>query len=106
MLASRRATYVCAKLEIIDANLFKKYRKHAVVGNTVLAAAITPSPNPFTIVMLAVPLIVMYELTIVIARYVNPTTEVTAHNLARADEDEEEDFEPEPYEENGNERDL
>jgi Sec-independent protein secretion pathway component TatC len=57
-------------------------------------------------VMLAVPLIVMYELSIVIARYVNPTTEVTAHNLDRADEDEEEDFEPEPHEENGNERDL
>jgi sec-independent protein translocase protein TatC len=100
------ATYVCAKLELIDANLLKKYRKHAVVGNTILAAAITPSPDPFTMVMLAVPLIIMYELSIVIARYVNPTTEVTAHNLARTDEDDEEEFEPEPHEENGNERDL
>jgi Sec-independent protein secretion pathway component TatC len=54
-----------------------------------------------------VPLIIMYELSIVIARYVNPTTEVTAHNLARTDEDdEEEEFEPEPHEENRNERDL
>ena len=101
------ATYVGAKLELIDANLLKKYRKHAVVGNTILAAAITPSPDPFTMVMLAVPLIIMYELSIVIARYVNPTTEVTAHNLARTDEDnEEKEFEPEPHEENGNERDL
>ena len=100
------ATYVGAKLELIDANLLKKYRKHAVVGNTILAAAITPSPDPFTMVMLAVPLIIMYELSIVIARYVNPTTEVTAHNLARTDEDDEEEFEPEPNEENGNERDL
>jgi sec-independent protein translocase protein TatC len=98
---------VGAKLELIDANLLKKYRKHAVVGNTILAAAITPSPDPFTMVMLAVPLIIMYELSIVIARYVNPTTEVTAHNLARTDEDnEEKEFEPEPHEENGNERDL
>src|SRR3712207_2313749 len=103
------ATYVCAKLELIDANLLKKYRKHAVVGNTILAAAITPSPDPFTMVMLAVPLVIMYEFSIVIARYVNPTTEVTAHNLARADEDdegEEAEYEPEPHEENGNERDL
>jgi sec-independent protein translocase protein TatC len=100
------ATYVCAKLGLIDANLLKKYRKHAVVGNTVLAAAITPSPDPFTMVMLAVPLIIMYELSIVIARYVNPTTEVTAHNLDRTDDDEEEEFEPEPHEENGKERDL
>jgi sec-independent protein translocase protein TatC len=100
------ATYVGAKLELIDANLLKKYRKHAVVGNTILAAAITPSPDPFTMVMLAVPLIIMYELSIVIARYVNPTTEVTAHNLDRTDDDEEEEFEAEPHEENGKERDL
>src|ERR671917_1907014 len=99
------ATYVCAKLGLIDANLLKKYRKHAVVGNTILAAAITPSPDPFTMVMLAVPLIIMYELSIVIARYVNPTTEVTAHNLARTDEGDEEEYDPELHEEDGNERD-
>lgn len=111
------ATYVCAKLELVDANLLKKYRKHAIVGNTILAAAITPSPDPFTMVMLAVPLVAMYELSIVIARYVNPTTEVTAHELARNDEPEDglddrdddgdaEDYDPEPHEENGKERDL
>lgn len=107
------ATYVCAKLGLIDANLLKKYRKHAIVGNTILAAAITPSPDPFTMIMLAIPLLIMYELSIVIARYVNPTTEVTAHELARTDEDDEpeddqdrEDYDSEPHEENGNERDL
>ena len=100
------ATYVCAKLGLIDANLLKKYRKHAVVGNTILAAAITPSPDPFTMVMLAVPLVVMYEFSIVIARYVNPTTEVTAHELARTEEDDEEEIEPESHEESRDERDL
>ena len=109
------ATYVCAKLGLIDANLLKKYRKHAIVGNTILAAAITPSPDPFTMIMLAVPLLIMYELSIFIARYVNPTTEVTAHELARTDEDDEpeddeerdrDDYDPETHEENGNERDL
>lgn len=73
------ATYVGAKLELIDANLLKKYRRHAIVGNTLLAAAITPSPDPFTMVMLAVPLVAMYEVSIVIARYVNPVSEVVLH---------------------------
>ena len=108
------ATYVCAKLGLIDASLLKKYRKHAIVGNTILAAAITPSPDPFTMIMLAIPLLIMYELSIFIARYVNPTTEVTAHELARTDEDDEPededrdrvDYDPEAHEENGNERDL
>ncbi len=109
------ATYVCAKLGLIDANLLKKYRKHAIVGNTILAAAITPSPDPFTMIMLTIPLLIMYELSIVIARYVNPTTEVTAHELARTDDEgdepvdddqDREDYDPETHEENGNERDL
>src|SRR5215208_2929991 len=119
------ATYVCAKLELIDASLLKRYRRHAIVANTILAAAITPSPDPFSMLLLAVPLIGMYELSILIARYVNPTTEVTAHELDRNneeddDEDEREESEEGPTEEpeddglddaddhpeNGHERDL
>src|SRR5215208_1676593 len=119
------ATYVAAKLELVDASLLKKYRKHAIVVNTIVAAAITPSPDPFSMLLLAVPLIGMYELSILIARYVNPTTEVTAHELDRNneeddDEDEREESEEGPTEEpeddglddaddhpeNGHERDL
>src|SRR5918997_4559940 len=39
------ATYVGAKLELVDAPLLKKYRKHAIVLNTVLAAALMPGPE-------------------------------------------------------------
>jgi sec-independent protein translocase protein TatC len=111
------ATYVAAKLELIDASLLRRYRKHAIVANTILAAAITPSPDPFSMLLLAVPLIGMYELSILIARYVNPTTEVTAHELAR-DDDNDDDDEPDvddetgglddtdDHPENGHERDL
>ncbi len=104
------ATYVGAKLELVDAPLLKKYRKHAIVLNTVLAAALTPGQDPFSMVLMAIPMIVMYELSIIIARYVNPTTEVTAHTLARdGDEEPERDDESggsEGHEENGHERDL
>ena len=118
------ATYVAAKLELIDAALLKRYRKHAIVANTIVAAAITPSPDPFSMLLLAVPLIGMYELSIIIARYVNPTTEVTARELAR-DEDDETNVEeeespteetdehdlgtfenPDDHPENGHDRDL
>jgi sec-independent protein translocase protein TatC len=111
------ATYVAAKLELVDAPILKKYRKHAIVLNTILAAALTPGQDPYSMILMAVPMVVMYELSILIARYVNPTTEVTAHELARDDEDEAEDaeddepdaFEDEPaddHPENGHERDL
>ncbi len=111
------ATYVAAKLELVDAPLLKKYRKHAIILNTVLAAALTPGQDPYSMVLMAVPMIVMYEISILIARYVNPTTEVTAHELVRDDEDETEereadepesdDFEDtDDHPENGHERDL
>ncbi len=109
------ATYVAAKLELVDAPLLKRYRKHAIIVNVVLAAALTPGQDPYSMVLMAVPMIVMYELSIIIARYVNPTSEVTAHELARDDEDEEpEDADDEPggfedtddHPENGHERDL
>jgi len=104
------ATYVGAKLELVDAPFLKRYRKHAIVANTVLAAALTPGQDPFSMVLMAIPMVVMYELSIIIARYVNPTTEVTAHNLVRAGEEEQEREDEsdtaEGHEENGHERDL
>jgi sec-independent protein translocase protein TatC len=111
------ATYVAAKLELVDAPLLKRYRKHAIILNTVLAAALTPGQDPYSMVLMAVPMIVMYEISILIARYVNPTTEVTAHELVRDDVDEPEEHEADEPEigdfedtddhpENGHERDL
>jgi hypothetical protein len=55
-------------------------------------------------------MIVMYEISILIARYVNPTTEVTAHELLSDDEAEEPDIgdfeDADDHPENGHERDL
>ena len=111
------ATYVAAKLELVDAPFLKRYRKHAIILNTVLAAALTPGQDPYSMVLMAVPMIVMYEVSILIARYVNPSTEVTVHELARepdehetegeADESGIGDFEDtDDHPENGHERDL
>jgi sec-independent protein translocase protein TatC len=101
------ATYVAAKLELVDASLLKRYRKHAIVANTILAAALTPGQDPYSMMLMALPMIVMYELSIIIARYVNPTTEVRAHELARDEDDEaEREADEADHPENGHERDL
>jgi sec-independent protein translocase protein TatC len=73
------ATYVAAKLELVDAPLLKRYRRHAIVANTILAAVLTPTPDVFTMLLMAAPMVLMYELSIVIARYVNPVPEVAIH---------------------------
>src|SRR5215210_7817449 len=67
------ATYVAAKLELVDAPLLKKYRKHAIIVNLILAAALTPSPDPFSMILMGIPMLAMYEVSILIARRVNPT---------------------------------
>lgn len=66
------AAYVGAKLGLVTASALRRYRKYALVVNVVLAAALTPGQDPFSMVLMAVPMIVMYEMSILIARFVNP----------------------------------
>ena len=94
------ATYVAAKLELVDAPLLKKYRKHAIVLNTLLAAALTPGQDPYSMILMALPMVVMYEISIIIARYVNPVSEVAVHERSTTDDEGYEEDDPE-YEEVG-----
>jgi sec-independent protein translocase protein TatC len=90
------ATYVAAKLELVDAPFLKRYRRHAIVLNFLLAAALTPGQDPYSMVLMAAPMVVMYELSIIIARYVNPVSEVTVRELGSEEEEDEEHEEVEP----------
>jgi sec-independent protein translocase protein TatC len=42
------------------------------VINTILAAALTPGQDPFSMILMAIPMILMYEASIFIASFVNP----------------------------------
>ena len=47
----------------------QKYRRYAIVVIFVIAAILTP-PDPFTQILLAVPLIVLYEFSILLSKIV------------------------------------
>ena len=66
------AAYVGAKLGLVTAPMLKRYWRHALVVGAVLAAALTPGQDPFSMVFMALPLYLMYGLSIIIARFVNP----------------------------------
>lgn len=83
------ATLVGARLGLINAPLLRKYRKHAIIVNAILAAVLTPGQDPFSMLLMAVPMIVMYELSIFIAAYVNPVT--PEESLPESSEEERED---------------
>ena len=94
------ATYVGAKLGLVNAPLLKKYRRHAIVINTVLAAALTPGQDVVSMILMAIPMIVLYEVSIIIARFVNPVVpEEPVPALLSEDNDGE-------HEDDGEEQDL
>jgi len=53
---------------VLDTRTLRQYRRWAVVGITSFAAIITPSADPISLLFLAIPLYIFYELVIVIGR--------------------------------------
>ena len=66
------ATLVGARLGLITAPTLTRYWRHALVVGAVLAAALTPGQDPFSMILMALPLYLMYGASILIARFVNP----------------------------------
>ncbi len=66
------ATLVGARLGLITAPMLKRYWRYALVVGAILAAALTPGQDPFSMIFMALPLYLMYGLSIIIARFVNP----------------------------------
>lgn len=61
--------YYLSKLGLVTPAFLKRYRRHAVVGLLVVAALITP-PDPFSQVLIFMPLITLYQIGIFISRRV------------------------------------
>ncbi len=49
---------------LIEVATLRKYRRHAIVVIFIIAAVVTPTPDPFNQTMFALPLIVLYEIAI------------------------------------------
>ncbi|HLP24803.1 MAG TPA: twin-arginine translocase subunit TatC [Acidobacteriota bacterium] len=64
-------------LGLVEVATLRKYRRHAIVVIFIIAAIVTPTPDPLNQALLALPLIVLYELAIVVA------SRITARRHAR-----------------------
>jgi sec-independent protein translocase protein TatC len=56
------------RIGIIEYAQLKRFRAYAVVGNLIISAFATPSGDPFTMLLLAIPLQILYEISVFIAR--------------------------------------
>ncbi|MFK7758083.1 MAG: twin-arginine translocase subunit TatC [Flavobacteriales bacterium] len=71
--------YFLSKIGLVTPEGLRKYRKHTLVAVLILAALITP-PEPFSQVMVALPMLLLYEISIKISARVqrlNAGTEVS-----------------------------
>ncbi len=77
--------YTLGKIGLITDKSLKEFFKYAVVIIFILAALLTP-PDVLTQMLMAAPLIILYGLSIIILKYVNPHVEEDDEN---SDEDDE-----------------
>ena len=56
------------KLGIINAAFMRRYRRHAIVLLLILAAIITPTGDMFTLLVVALPLYALYEISIFVVK--------------------------------------
>ena len=59
---------VLSSLKILNKESLKAFRKHALCIVLILAAVITPSGDPFSLMVVSVPLYLLYEFSILICR--------------------------------------
>jgi sec-independent protein translocase protein TatC len=61
---------ILAKLNLIGPEILRAHRRHAVVVILLLAAIITPTSDPFTLLAMAVPMYLLFEAGIVAAWWI------------------------------------
>ncbi len=67
--------FVLAKIGLISADFLRKYRKYAFVVILIVAAIITPSPDWTSQIIVAIPLLLLYEISVFIAAKVDKANE-------------------------------
>ena len=60
--------FFLAKLGIVTPAALSRNRKYAILVISVLAAIITPTPDPFNMILVMLPLILLYEIGILLAK--------------------------------------
>ncbi|MDR9419318.1 MAG: twin-arginine translocase subunit TatC [Gracilimonas sp.] len=63
-------SYSLSKIGLLTPEFLKKYRRHALVLCLIMSAMLTP-PDPISQILIALPLTILYELSIWVSRYAN-----------------------------------
>ena len=75
-------TWLLSLMGIVTKSLLRKLRRYAVVLILVAASVITPTSDPFSLAMVAIPLYLLYELSIFMVKDKKPLEEEEAQDEA------------------------
>lgn len=84
--------FFLAKMGIVNSKMLSKQRRYAILIIFIVAAILTPSPDALSQILMAIPLMALYEVSIFVAKFarrIKPASEETA-----ASDQESEDIEP------------
>lgn len=61
-------TWLLSLMGIVNKSFLRKYRRHALVIIVIVSAIITPTSDPFTLSVVAIPLYMLYEMSILMIK--------------------------------------
>ena len=61
--------FFLAKLKIVNTRTLGSIRRYVVVGAFIVAAVVTPTPDPFNQILVVVPILVLYEIGALLTRF-------------------------------------
>jgi sec-independent protein translocase protein TatC len=60
-------SFVLSRVGLLTPRFLRKYRRHAIVIILIIAAILTPSPDPFNQLIVAIPIYILYEISIFVS---------------------------------------
>jgi sec-independent protein translocase protein TatC len=63
--------YFLAKIGLVSSPFLVQYRKHSVLVIVIVAAVITPGPDVFSQMLVAIPLYLLYEVSIIVVKRID-----------------------------------
>ena len=82
--------FFLAKLGVVNAKMLSKQRRYAILVIFIVAAILTPSPDALSQILMAVPLMLLYEVSIFVARFAGrkkPAPEETQETPEETEDD-------------------
>lgn len=65
------------RVGLLTADVMRRYRRHAVVAVLIISAIITPTTDAFTLFVVALPVLLLYEISILIVKYTKTNNDTT-----------------------------